>query len=64
MYYRVSKKVRLSGVKIDSDHLQLQTYFKEENKAIQELTYVKDVLLLFLYVQKWVKKEETVESAQ
>lgn len=45
------------------DHLQLQTYFKEENKDIQKLTYLKDVLLLFLYVQKWVKKEgNTVES--
>lgn len=45
-------------MKIDRDYLQLQTYFKEENKAIQELTCVKDVLLLFLYVQKWVKKKK------
>lgn len=51
-------KIRIVDVKIDRDHLQLQTYFKEENKAIQELTCVKDVLLLFLYVQKWVKKKK------
>ena len=53
-------------MKIDRDHLQLQAYFKEENKAVQETSCKRCLILVSVCPEMGKKKKEgnIVESAR
>ena len=47
-------------MKIDRDHLQLQAYFKEENKAVQETSCKRCLILVSVCPEMGKKKKKEI----